>query len=416
MHQIVINGGKPLCGRVSVSGFKNAALPILFATVLIDDECTISNIPEISDVIMTLDILRAMGVKVTQLDETTYRFDSREATYGRAPCDLVHCMRASLYVLGAELGRFGKTALAAPGGCNFGERPIDLHMKAFRALGATMDDTPERITGHADTLVGASIYLDIVSVGATINAMLASVMAEGQTVIENAAHEPHIIDLANFLNACGASIKGAGTDVIKINGVSKLHGCVHEVIPDMIEAGTFMVAAAVTGGSLIIDNVIPKHLEAVASVMREVGVKITEGDESVTVEGGTPLTGFHLSTRPYPGFPTDMHPQMSVLLCLADGVSTVTETIFEKRFRYTEELRQMGASIRVDDNVATIQGGNRLLPAAVKAVDLRAGAAMILAGLAARGKTTISNIELIERGYHDIVGKMRSVGADIYME
>ena len=414
MDQIVIHGGKPLRGTVEVSGFKNAALPILFATVLTNDVCIIGNLPAISDVKLSFDILRAMGLRIDQLDKTTYRIDSRGATYGKSPDHLVEKMRGSIYIIGAELGRFGNASAGNCGGCNFGQRPIDQHLKAFRALGATVEECEDgRLNAWADQLVGKVIAFDVVSVGATVNAILASVMADGMTVLENAAHEPHIVDLANFLNACGASISGAGTDVIKIRGVSSLHGCTYDIIPDMIEAGTYMVAAAVTGGKIEITNVIPKHLESIAAKLREMGVSVEEGDESVTVTGGDSLHGIHVKTMPYPGFPTDMHPQMSVLLCVADGISYMTENIFEHRFAYVEQLRSMGASISIDDRVATIQGGNRLLAANVRAVDLRAGAAMILAGLVARGKTVVSEIGYVRRGYDNIVGKLRALGADI---
>ena len=414
MEQIVINGGKPLRGTVEVSGFKNAALPIMFATVLTNDVCIIGNLPAISDVILTLEILRSMGVEIEQIDDTTYRIDSRHATYGCAPDNLVQKMRGSVYILGAELGRFAHASAGTCGGCDFGQRPIDQHVKAFRALGAAVEERDDgRVTADAEGLTGAVIYFDMVSVGATVNAILASVMAEGMTILENAAHEPHIVDLANFLNACGASISGAGTDVIKIRGVPSLHGCTYDIIPDMIEAGTYMVAAAVTGGKIEITNVIPKHLESISAKLREIGAEVEEGDESVTVTAGGHMIGVHVKTMPYPGFPTDMHPQMSVLLCLVEGVSYVNETIFEHRFKYVEQLRKMGASITLDEHMATIQGGNCLLPAAVNAVDLRAGAAMILAGLAARGKTTVSDIVYVERGYDNIVGKLQALGADI---
>ncbi len=415
MNQIVINGGIPLRGTVEVSGCKNAALPVLFATVLTADVCVLGNIPAISDVLLTFDILRAMGVRIEQFGPTTYQIDARDATWGQSPNELVRCMRASTYVIGAELGRFCRAAVGTPGGCDFGDRPIDQHIKAFRALGAEVSTEDGRVTASADALHGASVYFDVVSVGATVNAIMASVMAEGMTVLENAAHEPHIVDLANFLNACGARISGAGTDVIKIRGVPALHGCAYEIIPDMIEAGTYMIAAAVTGGKMEITNVIPKHLESITAKLQEVGVSVEEGDESVTVTAANNMHGIHVKTMPYPGFPTDMHPQISVLLCLCDGVSTVTENVWENRFRYTEQLRAMGASVTIDGRTATIQGGNRLLPARVSAVDLRAGAAMILAGLAARGKTVVGNVHFIERGYDNIVGKLRALGADIEM-
>ncbi len=414
MDQIVINGGKALYGRAEVSGFKNAALPVLFATVLTEDVCTVGNVPDISDVELTLNILRSMGISVEKVAPCTYRIDARHACWGKTPAELVNHMRGSMYVIGAELGRFGHASAGWPGGCDFGSRPIDQHIKAFEALGAVYSEDETHLEAHGEHLVGTVINFDVVSVGATVNAILAATRATGMTVLENAAHEPHIVDLANFLNACGADIKGAGTDVIKIRGVPMLHGCTHDIIPDMIEAGTYMIAAAVTGGRIEVANVIPKHLESITAKLREIGVTVEEGDESVTVYvEQQPLLGVHVVTRAYPGFPTDMHPQMSVLLCLCDGISTMTENIWHDRFRYVPYLHAMGASIIVEDAVATIQGGNRLLPAKVEATDLRAGAAMILAGLAARGKTEVGHMEYVERGYDNIVGKLRALGADI---
>ena len=413
MEQIVINGGRSLVGTVEVSGSKNAALPILFATILTSDICTIENVPEISDVTLTLEILREMGAKVKQIDKNTFEIDTRDAQSGRSSYELVRQMRASTYIMGVELGRFGNAKVGWPGGCNFGIRPIDQHIKAFEALGASYENANGFISITSDKLVGSSIYFDTVSVGATVNAIMASVLAEGTTVIENAAKEPHIVDLANFLNTCGASVRGAGTDVIKVKGCKKLHGCSYAIIPDMIEAGTYMIAAAATKGRLKIENVIPKHLESITAKLCEMQVDVEEDDDFVIVSYNGKLVNVNVKTQPYPGFPTDMHPQMSALMCLAQGTGRITEGVFENRFRYVEEFARMGASIRVAGETAIIEGGKTLNPAPVSAVDLRAGAAMIIAGLSANGKTVISDIESIERGYDNIVAKLKALGADI---
>ena len=413
MEQIVINGGRPLIGTVEVSGSKNAALPILFATILTSDVCTIENVPQISDVSLTLEILREMGAKVKEIDKNTVEIDTREAQSGRSSYELVRQMRASTYIMGVELGRFGNAKVGWPGGCNFGIRPIDQHIKAFEALGASFINENGFISITSDKLVGSSVYFDTVSVGATVNAILASVFAEGTTVIENAAKEPHIVDLANFLNTCGASVRGAGTDVIKVQGCKKLHGCSYAIIPDMIEAGTYMITAAATKGKLKIENVIPKHLESITAKLCEMQVDVEEDDDFVIVSYNEKLVNVNVKTQPYPGFPTDMHPQMSALMCLAQGTGRITEGVFENRFRYVEELSRMGASIEVAGETAIIEGGKPLNPAPVRAVDLRAGAAMIIAGLSANGKTVISDIEFIERGYDDIVNKLKTLGADI---
>ncbi len=413
MEQIVINGGKSLVGTVEVSGSKNAALPILFATILTSDVCIIDNVPQISDVSLTLDILREMGATVKEIDKNTFEIDTREAQSGRSSYELVRQMRASTYIMGVELGRFGNAKVGWPGGCNFGIRPIDQHIKAFEALGASFVNENGFITITSDKLTGSSIYFDTVSVGATVNAILASVFADGITVIENAAKEPHIVDLANFLNTCGASVRGAGTDVIKVKGCKKLHGCTYTIIPDMIEAGTYMIAAAATKGKLKIENVIPKHLESITAKLCEMQVDVEEDDDFVTVAYAGKLVNVNVKTQPYPGFPTDMHPQMSVLMCLSQGTGRITEGVFENRFRYVEELSRMGASIEVAGETAIIEGGKPLYSAPVKAVDLRAGAAMIIAGLSANGKTVITDIESIERGYDNIVAKLKALGADI---
>ena len=392
---------------------KNAALPIIFSTILVEDRCIIENIPEIRDVTTALEIITAMGARVRMLDRTTVEIDTTGIVCGSAPYELARSIRASYYILGAELGRFGMTTSAFPGGCNFITRPIDLHIKGFEALGATVSIDEGSIHAFAkDGLKANSIYLDIESVGATINIILAAVKAEGLTIIDNAAREPHIVDLANFLNSCGANISGAGTDVIKIRGVKSLHGVSYAIIPDMIEAGTYMIAAAATHSVLTVANIIPKHLESITAKLEEMGVSVVEDDESVVVDGRCSLSRIRLKALPYPGFPTDMQPQMCVLLCLANGVSTITDSVWDNRFRYTGELARMGANITVEGKTATVVGG-KLRAAGVKAVDLRAGAAMVIAGLAAEGETTIDDVYHIERGYERMVEKLNAVGADI---
>ena len=413
MEKIIINGGRPLRGTVEVSGAKNAAVPIILATLLIDDKCVIENVPGISDVSLSLDILAAMGCNIRMLGRNTVEIDSRPARGGLSPYELVRQMRGSYYLVGAELGRWNRAYVGLPGGCNFGVRPIDLHIKGFKALGAAVKVESGYIDARAEELRGSSIYFDTVTVGGTINIMIAATRAKGMTIIENAAREPHVVDLANFLNSCGAKISGAGTDVIKIKGVDKLYGSTYAIIPDMIEAGTYMCAAAATKGSLRVANVIPKHLESISAKLEEMGVEVIENDDSIDVSYRGELNRINIKTLPYPGFPTDMNPQIGVLLCLASGVSCLTEGVFDNRFRYVEELRRMGANINVDGTTAIIEGGKGLSPAPVKAVDLRAGVAMIIAGLAANGRTEIEDIHYIERGYDDIVGKLRAVGADI---
>ena len=413
MERFIINGGKRLSGKIEVSGMKNAALPIIFSTILVEDRCIIENIPEIRDVTTALEIITAMGARVRMLDRTTVEIDTTGIVCGSAPYELARSIRASYYILGAELGRFGMTTSAFPGGCNFITRPIDLHIKGFEALGATVSIDEGSIHAFAkDGLKANSIYLDIESVGATINIILAAVKAEGLTIIDNAAREPHIVDLANFLNSCGANISGAGTDVIKIRGVKSLHGVSYAIIPDMIEAGTYMIAAAATHSVLTVANIIPKHLESITAKLEEMGVSVVEDDESVVVDGRCSLSRIRLTALPYPGFPTDMPPQMCVLLCLANGVSTITDSVWDNRFRYTGELARMGANITVEGKTATVVGG-KLRAAGVKAVDLRAGAAMVIAGLAAEGETTIDDVYHIERGYERMVEKLNAVGADI---
>ena len=414
IDRIIINGGKKLYGDVYIEGMKNAALPIIFATILTKSVCVIENLPTVSDVILSLKILEEMGATVNHLSPTSVEIDTTTFEYGTAPYDLVGRMRASTYLLGAELGRFNKAKVGWPGGCDFGVRPIDLHIKGFEALGANVNIESGYINVNADDgLIGNQIYFDVASVGATVNVMLASVCAEGLTVIENAAREPHIVDLANFFNTCGANITGAGTSVIKIRGVKELHGCSYTIIPDMIEAGTYMVAVAATGGKVTVNNIIPKHMETVSTKLAEMGVEIEEYDDSIVVTSENGMNGVTIKTLPYPGFPTDMHPQFAAALCFAAGISVVSEGIWENRFKYTEELRKMGANIKVEGKTATITGGSKMTGARMKAVDLRGGAAVIIAALAAEGTSEITGIEFIERGYHDIVKKLDSLGADI---
>lgn len=414
MEKIVIQGGKPLVGSIDVSGMKNAALPIIFANILVEDKCVIDNLPNISDVSRALEILSAMGAKIRRLGKNTVEIDSRDIQMGSSPFELVRKMRGSYYIIGAELGRFGKSCVAYPGGCDFGVRPIDQHIKGFELLGADINIEGGYIDAKTNGgLLGSSVFFDVVSVGATINVMIAAAKAKGITVIENAAREPHIVDLANFLNTCGANITGAGTDVIKIKGVSKLHGCNYTIIPDMIEAGTFMLAAAATAGNLRINNVIPKHLESISAKLLEMGVSVVEGDDYIIVTRSGEMNKVNIKTLPYPGFPTDMNPQICVLLCLAKGTSLLNEGVWDNRFRYVEELKRMGASIKVDGRTAIVDGLTDFSGTTVRAVDLRAGVAMIIAGLVARGTTEIEDIYHIERGYDDIVAKLCRVGADI---
>lgn len=410
--KIIIQGGKPLYGDISISGMKNAALPIIFASILVSDVCTLENIPDVSDIDTSLEILKAMGARVSRRTPNTVRIDTTHIMQGASPYELVRKLRGSTYLLGAELGRFGKTAVGWPGGCDFGSRPLDQHMKGFEALGA-IDNTDSgyiKLTAP-NGLHGNSVYFDVASVGATVNVILASVLANGTTVIDNAAREPHIVDLANFLNSCGANITGAGTPMIKVRGVTDLHGCTYTIIPDMIEAGTYMVAAAATGGCVRVRSVIPKHVETITAKLCEMGVCVEEYDDSVLVKSTGELRNVNIKTLYYPGFPTDMHPQFAPLLSLAGGVSCIQESIWENRFRYVDELRKMGATVMLDSRTATFVGVEKLIGAPVEAVDLRAGAAMVIAGLAAEGITEISSVEYIKRGYVDIVGKLRSLGA-----
>lgn len=410
----MINGGRPLKGEVSISGAKNAAVAILPATILAEGKCIIENLPCISDVTASLHILSALGAQVKLINKNTYEIDTTFLTGTEVPDDLSRQMRASYYFLGALLARFGKAQVAMPGGCNLGPRPIDQHLKAFNAIGATdhVDYGMISVEGKEE-LVGADVFFDKVSVGATMNAMLSAVHAKGQTVLDNCAKEPHIVDLANFLNMCGADVRGAGTDVIKIRGVERMHGASYSIIPDQIEAGSYMVAAAATGGDVLIKNVIPKHLDPITTKLVKAGAVVEEFDDSVRVYRTETLQPTKINTMPHPGFPTDMQPLMSVLLSVADGTSTVTEGIWDNRFRYVDELMKMGCNIQVDGQVAVIEGVKKLSPAPLRASDLRAGAALIVAALMAEGTSEIDDISHVQRGYEDIVEKLQALGADI---
>ncbi|MER2235291.1 MAG: UDP-N-acetylglucosamine 1-carboxyvinyltransferase [Candidatus Limivicinus sp.] len=415
MDQYIIQGGTTLNGTVEISGAKNAAVAIIPAALLVQGVCRIENIPQISDTDTLLTILAELGARVSYLNKSTIEIDCSNARYQDAPYDLMRKIRASYYLIGSMLGRFGSAKTTMPGGCNFGVRPIDQHIKGMRALGAEISIRGGYVFADAKDgrLHGARIYLDKVSVGATMNIMIAAVLAEGRTVIENAAREPHIVDLANFLNSMGADVRGAGTDTIKINGVEALHGGTYTIIPDQIEAGTYMVAAAATGGEVLVTNIIPKHMEGISAKLREAGAFIEEYEEAILVKGPAELRRINLKTMPYPGFPTDMQPQFGVMMCLANGTSVITEGIYDNRFKYVNELRKMGAEIQVDGRVAVIEGGRRLTGAMVHACDLRAGAAMVIAGMVASGVTEIDDIHYIERGYERFVDKLNALGAKI---
>ena len=415
MEKYVIRGGRQLHGEIEVSGAKNAAVAIIPAALMVDGVCRLENIPQISDADMLLTILEHLGARVRTVNKSTVEIDCTDVRYTDAPYDLMRKIRASYYLIGAMLGRFGAAKTTMPGGCNLGARPIDQHIKGMEALGAEVEvaggfvyaSTPDGL------LHGSRIYLDKVSVGATMNIILAASLARGRTVIENCAKEPHIVDLANFLNSMGADVRGAGTDSIKVNGVERLHGGSYTIIPDQIEAGTYMVACAAAGGEVKIKNVIPRHLESISAKLREMGVVIIEGEDSVVVKSSGKLRRVNVKTMPYPGFPTDMQPQVATALCLASGTSVITEGIYDNRFKYTNELRKMGAQVQVDGRTAVIEGVSRLSGAPVAACDLRAGAAMVIAGLCAEGTTYVEDIHYIERGYENFVGKLRSLGADI---
>ena len=415
MIQYHVQGGGRLSGSVTISGAKNAAVAILPATLLVNGVCRVENVPDISDVRLLLQILSEMGAQIKRLTRNSFEIDCRHAHNTTASIELVRRIRASCYLIGVELGRFGHARVAMPGGCNFGGvRPIDQHVKGFVAMGAEVREG-DFICAKADggRMKGANIYLDVVSVGATMNIMMAAALAEGTTVIENAAKEPHIVDLANFLNSMGADIKGAGTDTIRIFGVDRLHGGSYAIIPDQIEAGTYMAAVAACGGQVLVRGIIPKHMDCITAKLQEMGVQVEEQDDTLLVRHAGRLRRTNVKTLPYPGFPTDMQPQITVALCLAEGTSMVTEGVWDNRYRYVGELTRMGAQIRVEGRSAVVEGVERLNAASVQAYDLRAGAAMVIAALAADGVSEVTNVHYIERGYEDIIGKLRGIGAKI---
>lgn len=411
MEQYIIKGGNPLVGEVEIGGAKNAALAILAAAVMTDETVTIENVPNVRDVNVLLNAMQEIGAKVERPDAHTVRVNGSFIQDLNVDNEYIRKIRASYYLIGALLGKYKRAGVALPGGCDIGSRPIDLHIKGFRALGAVVDIKYGLVMATAEKLRGTHIYLDKASVGATINIMMAASMADGKTVIENAAKEPHVVDVANFLNSMGANIRGAGTDVIRIVGVEKLHKTEYSIIPDQIEAGTFMLAAAATKGDVTVKNVIPKHLEAISAKLLEIGCEVEEFDDAVRVVASKPLHHTQVTTLVYPGFPTDMQPQMAVVLGIADGTSTVTESIFENRFKYVDELTRMGASIKVESNIAIISGVQQYTGARVNAPDLRAGAALVIAGLAAEGITVVDDIYYIERGYEEFERKLSALGA-----
>ena len=413
MKQYIIKGGRPLQGEVQIGGAKNAALGIIVAAIMADEPVLIENLPEVDDVKVLLDAIEGIGAIVERIDEHTVRINGAVINDVNVDDEYIRKIRGSYYLVGALLGKYKKAVVALPGGCQIGSRPIDQHLKGFEQLGATVTIHNGKIDAYAETLIGSHIYLDCPSVGATINIMMAACMAEGKTIIENPAKEPHIVDVANFLNSMGANIKGAGTDTIRIRGVERLHGSEYSIIPDQIEAGTYMIAAAATGGDVYIRNVIPKHLEAITAKLIEIGAKVEEYDDCVRVHSNGRMGYANVKTMPYPGFPTDMQPQMVTLLALSEGVSIVTETIFETRFKYISELRRMGSNINVEGNAAIITGVAGFTGATVSAPDLRAGAALVIAGLVADGFTTVEQIQYIERGYENFEDKIRGLGGFI---
>ena len=413
MEQYVIKGGNPLVGEVEIGGAKNAALAILSAAVMTDETVTIENLPNVRDINVLLNAIQEIGAKVDRIDAHTVKINGSFIRDFNVDNEYIRKIRASYYLIGALLGKYKRAEVALPGGCNIGSRPIDLHLKGFSALGANVDIKHGLVLASAEKLTGTHIYLDKVSVGATINIMMAASMAEGKTIIENAAKEPHVVDVANFLNSMGAQIRGAGTDVIRIVGVEKLHKTEYSIIPDQIEAGTFMFAAAATKGDVTVKNVIPKHLEATTAKLLEIGCEVEEFDDAVRVVASKPLHHTQVTTLPYPGFPTDMQPQMAVVLTMANGSSTVTESIFENRFKYVDELTRMGAIMKVEGNTAFITGVGSLAGAQVAAPDLRAGAALVIAGMAANGFTVVDDIVYIQRGYEDFEGKITNLGGII---
>ena len=412
-NQYIIKGGTPLKGEVTIGGAKNAALGILAAAIMTDETVTIENLPDVRDINVLLQAIEGIGATVQRINSHTVKINGSTIGNITIDYDSIRKIRASYYLLGALLGKYNKAQVALPGGCDIGSRPIDQHLKGFRALGSDVSIMRGAVIAHAIDLVASHIYLDVVSVGATINIMMAAVMAEGTTIIENSAKEPHVVDLANFLNSMGANIKGAGTDVIRIKGVSRLHGTEYAVIPDQIEAGTFMFAAAVTKGDVTVKNVIPKHLESITAKLLEIGCEVEEADDCIRVVASKPLQHTQVKTLPYPGFPTDMQPQITVALGLSKGTSIVTESIFENRFKYVDELTRMGASIKVEGNTAIIDGVSRYTGANISAPDLRAGAALVLAAMSAEGFSTVDDIRYIERGYEDFHLKLQSLGAQI---
>ena len=413
MEQYIMKGGNPLVGEVTISGAKNAALGILAAAIMTDDDVVIDNLPDVSDINALLDAISHLGAKVDRIDRHTVRINAANIHAVTVEDEHMRKIRASYNFIGALLGKYKSAEVPLPGGCTIGSRPIDQHLKGFRALGSDVKIVRGAVVAHAIDLVASHIYLDVVSVGATINIMMAATMAEGETILENVAKEPHVVDVANFLNSMGANIKGAGTDVIRIKGVRRLHGTNYSIIPDQIEAGTFMCAAAITRGDITVKNVIPKHLEAISAKLMEMGCEVVEFDEEIRVVGKPKQRHMNFKTLPYPGFPTDMQPQMTVALALADGTSVVTESIFENRFKYVDELSRMGANIKVEGSVAIVDGVTNFTGAQVVAPDLRAGAALVLAGLAADGYTTVDEIGYVERGYENFEEKLRSLGAVI---
>ena len=413
MEQYIIKGGNPLVGEVEIGGAKNAALAILAAAIMTDETVTIDNLPDVNDINVLLEAISGIGAEVDRIDRHTVRINGSNIENFDIEYDYIKKIRASYYLLGALLGKYKRAEVALPGGCNIGSRPIDQHLKGFRALGAYVDIEHGKIIAEAERLIGKHIYFDVVSVGATINVMMAASMAEGLTILENVAKEPHVVDVANFLNSMGANIRGAGTDVIKIRGVSRLHKTDYSIIPDQIEAGTFMFAAAATRGDVTVKNVIPKHLEATIAKLVEIGCEVEEFDDAVRVVSKGDLHNTQVKTHPYPGFPTDMQPQIGVTLALCKGTSTITESIFENRFKYLSELARMGANVKVEGNAATIEGVDKFSGARVSAPDLRAGAALVIAGMAADGITIVDDIIYIQRGYERFEEKLRSLGAVI---
>lgn len=413
MEQYIMKGGNPLVGEVMISGAKNAALGILAAAIMTDEDVLIENLPDVRDINVLLEAIQEIGARVDRINTHTVRINAREIHEVSVDDEYIRRIRASYYFIGALLGKYKSAQVPLPGGCNIGSRPIDLHLKGFRALGAKVEIERGAVVAHAIDLVGSHVYLDKVSVGATINIMMAASLAEGQTIIENVAKEPHVVDVANFLNSMGANIKGAGTDIIRIRGVRKLHGTEYSIIPDQIEAGTFMCAAAVTRGDVTVKNVIPKHLEAISAKLLEIGCEVVEFDDAVRVVGKPRQRHTNINTLPYPGFPTDMQPQMAVTLALAEGTSIVTESIFENRFKYVAELARMGSNIKVEGSVAIINGVSGFTGASVNAPDLRAGAALVIAGLAADGYTVVDEIGYIQRGYEYFEEKLKALGAVI---